>query len=565
LSARNRRQQLAKKTRTEVMIEVEGSGRIAVAPETTPSEIIDRINYESEHRIVAARFSNKVVRLSYPLTSDGKLSFVTLDTSDGMSVYRRSLAFVMIRAARELFPGTRLYIRHSLSKGYYCEIELDRALEMADLERLEARMREIVAADEPFVRLEVPVEEALRIFKEDGQVDKVGILKYRKEPTVAIYKLGEFTDYFYGCLAPSTGYADKFEIRDYPPGFILRFPLYQDPDTIPVFHEQKKMAEVFREYVRWGQILGVDKVGDMNEIVERGETAEMIRVAEALHEKKMAHFADDIASKLTCPRLVLISGPSGSGKTTFSKRLAIQMRVNGLKNITVSLDNYFLDREETPRDETGEYDFEAPDAIDVKLLNSQLLDLFAGKEVDVPRFSFRYGKRVGYRKMKLDPDQILILEGIHAINPALTPSIPSIMKFKVYVSALSQLNIDYHNRVPTTDSRKLRRIVRDNLFRGHNAIDTLSRWASVRRGEDQYIFPYQEGADAMFNSSLPYELCVLKERAEELLSRVTNEVEEYAEARRLLRFLSYFVSIPPREVPRNSILREFIGGSIFKY
>lgn len=556
---------MTKKTNTEVMIEVDGSGKITVAPETRPSDIIERLSYETEHRIVAARFNNKVVRLSYPLTTDGRLSFVTLDTSDGMSVYRRSLAFVMIRAARELFPGERVYIRHSLSKGYYCEIGMDHTIDVEGLEKLEARMREIIAADEPFVRLEVPVEEALSTFEKDGQVDKVGILKYRKEPLVAIYKLGEFTDYFYGCLAPGTGYVDKFEIRDYPPGFILRFPLYQDPTTIPEFHEQKKMAEVFREYVRWGQILGVDKVGDINEIVERGETAEMIRVAEALHEKKMAYFADEITSKLTRPRLILISGPSGSGKTTFSKRLAIQMRVNGLNNITVSLDNYFLDREETPRDETGEYDFEAPEAIDINLLNSQLLDLFAGKEVDVPRFSFRYGKRVGYRKMKLEPGQILILEGIHAINPVLTPSIPAIMKFKVYVSALSQLNIDYHNRVPTTDSRKLRRIVRDNLFRGYNAIDTLSRWASVRRGEDQYIFPYQEEADAMFNSSLPYELCVIKERAEELLSKVTNEHEEYAEARRLLRFLSYFLPIPPREVPRNSILREFIGGSIFKY
>jgi uridine kinase len=556
---------LAKDTKTEIKIEVEGSGKIGVRPETTPADVIEKINYRTEHRIIAARFNNKVVRLSYPLTTDGRLSFVTLDSSDGMSVYRRSLAFVMIRASRELFPEARVYIRHSLSKGYYCELGLGRVLEVRDLEKLRARMSEIVKADEPFIRLEVPVEEALRTFQEDDQVDKVGILKYRKEPTVAIYKLGDFTDYFYGCLAPSTGYVDKFELRDYPPGFILRFPLYEDPTTIPEFQEQKKMAEVFREYVRWGQILGIEKVGDINEMVDLGETAEMIRVAEALHEKKMAYLADVIDSKLTRPRLVLVSGPSGSGKTTFSKRLAIQMRVNGLNNITVSLDNYFFDREETPRDETGEYDFEAPEAIDVSLLNSQLLDLFAGKEVDVPRFSFRYGKRVGYRKMKLEPDQILILEGIHAINPSLTPSIPSIMKFKIYVSALSQLNIDYHNRVPTTDTRKLRRIVRDNLFRGYNALDTLSRWASVRRGEDQYIFPYQEEADAMFNSSLPYELCVLKERAEELLSKVTNEVVEYSEARRLLRFLSYFVSIPPREVPRNSILREFIGGSIFKY
>jgi uridine kinase len=272
-----------------------------------------------------------------------------------------------------------------------------------------------------------------------------------------------------------------------------------------------------------------------------------------------------IASQLTTPRLVLISGPSGSGKTTFSKRLAVQMQVNGLKNVILSLDNYFLDRAETPRDETGEYDFEAPEAIDIDLLNSQLLELFAGKEVAIPRFSFRSGKRDGSRSLRLRPGEILILEGIHALNPILTPSIPSIMKFSIYVSALSQLNIDYHNRVPTTDVRKLRRIVRDNLFRGYAALGTLRRWESVRRGEDQYIFPYQEEADVMFNSSLIYELCVLKGYAEALLMEISNDVREYAEARRLLRFLSYVLSVPSEEVPRNSILREFIGGSIFDY
>ncbi|HVP56842.1 MAG TPA: nucleoside kinase, partial [bacterium] len=306
-------------------------------------------------------------------------------------------------------------------------------------------------------------------------------------------------------------------------------------------------------------------VGDVDEIVQSGEASQTVRIAEALHEKKLAQMADMIQSKITLPRLVLISGPSGSGKTTFSKRLAVQMRVNGLKNITLSLDNYFLDREETPKDETGEYDFEAPEAIDIQLLNTQLLEVLAGKEVNVPRFSFKEGRRIGYRKFRLDPSEILILEGIHALNPILTPSIPSIMKFKVYVSALSQLNVDNHNRIPTTDIRKLRRIVRDNLFRGYKALDSLLTWQSVRRGEDQYIFPYQEEADVMFNSSLVYELCVLKGYAERLLSTITDEVPEYAEARRLLRFLSYFLTIKAEEVPRNSILREFIGGSLFKY
>lgn len=553
------------RTKTQVKISVEGSGEIGVKAGTTPREILHQVGIKTKHAVIAARFNNKVRELKSPLEEDGSLGFITLDTPDGMSVYRRSLTFVMIRAAREVLDNPRVYVRHSLSKGYYCEIDLDRNLEPGDLVKLEARMRRIIEADEPFVRQEVSVKDALSIFEKDGQFDKVGILKYRTEPSVNVYKLGEFIDYFYGCLAPSTRYVNIFELRYYPPGFILRFPLHKDPTTIPEFEEQTKMAEVFREYCRWGSILGIGKVGDMNEIIQNGDARQTVRVAEALHEKKIAGLADMIAAKLTRPRLVLISGPSGSGKTTFSKRLAIQMRVNGLENVTLSLDNYFLDRDETPIDETGEYDFESPEAINVDLLNRQLLDLFAGKVVDIPRFSFRSGERTGSRKMSLAPDEILILEGIHALNPILTPSIPSIMKFKIYVSALSQLNIDYHNRVPTTDVRKLRRIVRDNLFRGYKALDTLSRWQSVRRGEDLYIFPHQEQADVMFNSSLIYELCALKRRAEKLLNQITSDVDEYAEARRLLRFLSYFLGIKAQEVPRNSILREFIGGSIFRY
>jgi uridine kinase len=548
-----------------VRIKVDGGQEHAFAAGTTTLEIIRTVKPQTAHPIVAARFNNKILGLMTPLKTGGNLEYVTLDSGDGMSVYRRSLTFILIRAAREIFISPKMYVRHSLSQGYYCEIDLGRTLDPDDLHKLDARMREIVEADIPFVRREVSVQEALDIFQKDGQMDKVSVLKYRTEPTVNIYSLGEFNDYFYGCLAPSTGYIKTFELRYYPPGFILRFPMQDDPTTIPEFREQKKMAEVFREYVRWGQILGVARVGDLDEIVESQSAYETVRIAEALHEKKMGQMADMIQSKITRPRLILVSGPSGSGKTTFSKRLAIQMRVNGMKNVTLSLDNYFLDREETPKDETGEYDFEAPEAIDIELLNSQLLELLAGREVGVPRFNFKEGRRRGYRKMRLDPCEILILEGIHALNPKLTPSIPSIMKFKVYVSALSQLNVDNHNRVPTTDTRKLRRIVRDHLFRGYGAIDTLSTWHSVRDGEEQYIFPYQEEADAMFNSSLVYELCVLKGYAEKLLAAITDEVPEYAEARRLLRFLSYFLTIKAEEVPRNSILREFIGGSVFKY
>jgi uridine kinase len=553
------------RTKTEIKVELEGHGELTVPLGTTPIEILNQIEPKTEYPVMAARFNNKVRELKSPLEGNGRLVFVTQDTPDGMSVYRRSLAFVMTRAVREVFDNAKVCIRHSLSKGYYCEIALDRNLDQADLERLERRMREIVKADEPFTRQEIKVEEALEIFEQDGQMDKVGVLKYRSEPTVSVYRLGKFVDYFYGCLAPSTGYVNLFELRYYPPGFILRFPLYEEPSKIPAFEEQKKMAEVFREYVQWGRIIGVSNVGDINTVVERGESRRRLRIAEALHEKKIAQIADMISGKLTRPRIVLISGPSGSGKTTFSKRLAIQMSVNGLNNVTLSLDNYFLDREITPRDDTGEYDFEAPEALDLDLLNKQLMDLIAGKEVEIPRFSFKSGKRTGSRKFKIESNQILMLEGIHALNPAVTPAIPSIMKFEIYVSALSQLNIDDHNRVPTTDVRKLRRIVRDHLFRGYAALDTLSRWDSVHRGEDLYIFPYQEEADVMFNSSLVYELCVLKGYAEQLLTKVPGDVPEYAEARRLLRFLSYFLRVSAEEVPRNSILREFIGGSIFKY
>jgi uridine kinase len=552
-------------TKPEIKITFDGGAEMVFPACTTTLAIIEAVKPKTEHAIVAARFNNKILGLRTPLKTDGVLGFVTLDNADGMSVYRRSLAFILIRAAREVFANPNVYVRHSLSDGYYCEIDLGRTLEVEDLHKLEARMREIVAADEPFVRREVSVQEALAIFQKDGQTDKVSVLKYRTEPTVNIYSLGNFNDYFYGCLAPSTGYINLFGLRYYPPGFILTFPLHEDPEHIPVFKEQKKMAEVFREYVRWGQVLGIARVGDIDEIVESGEASQTVRIAEALHEKKIAQMADMIQSKITLPRLVLVSGPSGSGKTTFSKRIAIQMRVNGMKNVTLSLDNYFLDREETPKDETGEYDFEAPEAIDIELLNSQLLELLTGHEVNVPRFNFKEGRRIGYRKFKLDRNELLILEGIHALNPMLTPSIPSIMKFKIYVSALSQLNVDNHNRIPTTDTRKLRRIVRDHLFRGYKAIDSLWTWQSVRRGEDQYIFPYQEEADVMFNSSLVYELCVLKGFAERLLSAITDDVPEYAEARRLLRFLSYFLTIKAEEVPRNSILREFIGGSVFKY
>jgi uridine kinase len=546
-------------------VEVDGRDALKVPVGTSSAKVLELAGIMSDYPVIAARFNNRVRGLDAPLGAGGRLVPIALDTPDGMSVYRRSLAFVLIRAVRETLPGATLYVQHSLSKGYYCEISMGRPLTPQDLAELEARMRMIVEADEPFVRETVPLDEALRTYEQAGQADKVAVLKYRKEPEISIYRLGPFVDHFYGCLAPSTGYVKTFEIRDYPPGFILRFPTSDHPDRLPAFVEQKKLAEIYREYVRWGQIMGVTNVGDLNGVIERGRASDIIKIAEALHEKRIAQLADLIASKLTRPRLVLISGPSSSGKTTFSKRLAIQMRVNALRNISVSTDDYFLDREATPRDENGHYDFETPVAIDIDLLNRQLLDLLAGKEVETPKFSFQEGRRVGSRKIQLAADETLILEGIHALNPILTPSVPSILKFKIYASALSQLKIDHHNRVPTTDMRKLRRIVRDNLYRGYSALDTLRRWPSISRGEDSYVFPFQEEADAMFSTVLIYEPCVLRSYAERLLTEITDDIYEYAEARRLLRFLSYFVEIPAEEVPPNSILREFIGGSAFDY
>ncbi|NLG83882.1 MAG: nucleoside kinase [Firmicutes bacterium] len=516
--------------------------------------------------IVGAKVGNDLRDLWFVPTGDAVVTWIDLTHPDGTRIYARSLSFVLIRAVRELFPGARVTIEHSLCKGLFGEIHHGRELTAEDIEALAARMTAIIARDEPFQKTEIPVAEAIDLFARDGQEDKVRLLRYRTTPTVKVYWCGDFPDYFYGYTVPSTGYLKVFGLQLYKPGFLLRFPLPEDPTRLPSFVDQPKLARIFYEFERWGQILEIDDVGALNDQIAAGNGPDLIRVSEALHEKKIAQIADMIYLNRERARLVFIAGPSSSGKTTFIQRLAIQLRVLGLRPVTISLDDYFVPRELTPRGEDGKPDFEALEAIDLEFFNRQLLALLRGEEVEVPRYDFVQGRPapVGRRLRLAARDGLILVEGIHALNERLTPAIPREEKFKIYVSALTQLNIDHHNRIPTTDTRILRRIVRDHKFRGHAALQTLRLWAGVRRGEERNIFPFQEEADVMFNSALPYELSVLKPFAEPLLQEIGPEVEEYSEAKRLLKFLSYFLPLGAAEVPTNSILREFIGESCFR-
>lgn len=519
-------------------------------------------NYKSA--IVAAKVNNDIKELSYHLYDNCKVEFIDLTYDDGMRIYRRSLSFILIKAVNDLFPDRKVIIGHSISKGIYCEVKGDTLLTVEEVDLIKNRMQEIVASKIPFVKKIMSIDEAKEVFRKVGRMDRYHAIEHREKPYVTIYKCEEFEDYFYGYMVPDTGYLKYFDVKYYSPGLILMYPDKSNPEVIPKFKEQKKLFSIFKEYKNWGNILGVANVGALNDIVKEGKINEMIRVAEALHEKKIAQIADMIAFNKNKKKIVLIAGPSSSGKTTFAHRLSIQLRVNGLKPVTISLDDYFVDRELTPRDETGDYDFEALEAIDLMLFNQHLSDLISGKEVDIPIFNFHKGCREDYcRKLKITENQILIIEGIHGLNEKLTASIPKESKFKIYVSALTSMNIDDHNRIPTTDTRIIRRIVRDFQFRGCSAINTIKRWPSVRRGEEKNIFPFQEEADVMFNSALIFELGVLKTYAEPLLADIDISQPEYSEARRLIEFLTNFLPIETKEIPINSIIREFIGGSCF--
>lgn len=517
--------------------------------------------------IVAAQLDHVFCDLRYIPEKGGRLRWIDLSSEDGIRVYSRSLCLVLVRAASEILPACRVRLEHSLSKGIYGEIDCGTGgpLTEKDIRRVERRMREIIEADDPILKETVALEQAIRMFESQGRTDKVRLLRYKKDATIHLYHCGDYTDYFYGYMTPSAGYLRQFELKFYLPGFILRFPSRENPEGLPPFKEQPKLARIFYEYAKWGQIVEVTDVGALNEMVAAGKGGQLIRIAEALHENKIARIAELIRDDRERNRIILVAGPSSSGKTTFAQRLAVQLRVHGLKPLPISIDDYFVDRRYTPLGEDGLPDYECLEAIDVELFNEHLTALVQGMPVQLPQYNFQQGCRViRPETTQIRDDQPIIIEGIHGLNNRLTPNIPKDNKFKIYISALTQLNVDDHNRIPTTDNRILRRIVRDNQFRGHDAIKTIGLWPMVRRGEEKYIFPYQEEADVMFNSALIYELAVLKSYAEPLLTQIGPELPEYVEAKRLLKFLSYFIPLDEREVPLNSILREFIGSSCFR-
>jgi uridine kinase len=551
--------------RSSVQIKLD-DGRIFEGPVGTTLDEFFKVAYRDPPApVVGALVNQRLRELTFPVVTDIEVAPITMSDSDGMRIYRRSLSFLLVVAVHELFPGTRLFVDHSFTfGGYFCQVEGREPFSPDEIKQLEKRMWEIVEQDELITKARIPLDEAHEMFRELGHGDRLRLLKYRHKDYLTTYKLCGVPDYFYGYMVPSTGYLRWFELTHYPPGFILRFPRSRAPKALQAFRDYPKLVAVFREYSEWMDIMDVRDVGGLNEAFENGRVHELILVAEALHEQRIAQIAQEIVKRRDDVRLVLIAGPSSSGKTTSSKRLAIHLLANGIRPKPLGLDDYFVERAKTPRDEHGEFDFEALQALDLELFNEQLLDLMSGREVTLPRFNFKTGLREKGETVQLTDDHVLLVEGIHGLNPHLVPQVPQERIFRLYVSALTQLNIDMHNRVPTTDTRLIRRIVRDATYRGYSATDTISRWESVRRGEKHYIFPYQEHADVMLNSALVYELSVLKPFATPLLQGVDPWTTEYNEARRLLAFLEWFRPCPPDLIPDNSILREFIGDSILR-
>ncbi len=528
---------------------------------TIANEFKDKYNFP----IMAVIVDKDLRELTYKIDRDASLKFLDMSTDVGMKIYLRTLTFLFVKACKDIFPGCIVDVQHSLGDGLYCEIHRGEPLSENDVELIEARMKQLVQKDLPIVKTKMPLDEAILMFKKRGMEDKVRILKHRDKRTVNIYELDGMKDYFFGYMLPSTGFLKWFKLHFYLPGIILQFPKTINPTHIAQYREQPKLSNIFREAEQWARILNVHDVGSLNDNIKTGHAFEIIRVAEALHEKKIAEIADIIYEHKERTKIILIAGPSSSGKTTFAQRLIVQLKVNGLFPISISTDDYFFDRDKTPLCENGKPDFESLEAIDLKLFNRHLTSLIQQKEVILPKYNFHTGKREFSRiPTRLRRDQLLIIEGIHALNERLTASIPKENKFKIYISALTQLNIYNNNRISTTDTRLLRRIVRDSWARSSDAKKTISMWKDVQNGAEKNIFPYQEQADVMFNSALVYELSVLKKYAEPLLKSVTPDDTEYIYAKYLLKFLQYFVPIDDeREIPLTSIIREFIGGSCF--
>ena len=537
---------------------------------STLLEIYQELNLDFPYQVVSAKVNNRSEGLNFRVYNNKDVEFLDVRDPSGMRTYVRSLCFILYKAVRELFPQGKLYVEHPVSKGYFCNLRIGRPIELADVTAIKQRMQEIIAQDIPFHRTECHTTEAVRIFSEQGMNDKVKLLETSGSLYTYYYTLDDTIDYYYGNLLPSTGFIYLFDLVKYYDGLLLRIPNKTEPTKLDEMVKQEKMLDIFKEHLRWNHIMGLSNVGDFNRACQEGAATDLIKVAEALQEKKIAQIADEIYNRCqdNSPhgRLVLIAGPSSSGKTTFSKRLSVQLMTNGLRPYPISLDDYFVDREKTPRDANGNYDYESLYALDLQLFNDQLQALLRGEEVELPRFNFTAGKQeFRGEKLRIDKNMVLILEGIHALNPELTPQIPDENKFKIYVSALTTISLDDHNWIPTTDNRLLRRIIRDYNYRGCSAQETISRWPSVRAGEDKWIFPYQENADVMFNSALLFEFAVLRYHAEPILNSVPRNCPEYAEAYRLLKFIKYFIPVQDKEIPPTSLLREFLGGSSFKY
>ena len=532
---------------------------------STLFDVFSSFDLKMTHGPVSARVNNKVEGMHYRVYNSKDVEFLDMTTASGSRAYTRTLFFVLCKAVQDIYPATDVVIDIPVSNGFYVDIRLGRPVVDEDVNIIRCRMQEIIDARMPIRRFTVPTEDAITLFQEKGDVEKVKLLKTSGSIYTTYYKIGEYVDYYYGTLLTNTSQLYLFGLEKYYDGMLLRIPSLKNPDELGEMTRQDKMFDIFKEHHRWQEILGIRTVGDFNQAIEAGHATDIINISEALQEKKLAKIAEDIAQRKGV-KLVLLAGPSSSGKTTSCKRLSIQLAVNGLKPLQISLDDYFVDRDKTPKDENGEYDFESIYALNLDLLNDQFNALFRGEEVDLPKYDFPSGKSIkSGKKLKLEPSNLLVVEGIHALNPELTAHIPEEQIYRVYASALTTILLDNHNYIPTTDNRLLRRIIRDYKYRGVSAQETIHRWPSVRAGENKWIFPFQENADAMLNTAMLYELSVLKMQAEPLLQQVQENCEEYAEAYRLLKFLKYFKGIPYNNLPPTSLLREFLGGSSFHY
>lgn len=532
---------------------------------STLFDIFSAFDLKMTHGPVSARVNNKVEGMHYRVYNSKDVEFLDMTSSSGSRAYTRTLFFVLCKAVQDIYPATDVVIDIPVSNGFYVDIRLGRSVVDEDVNIIRRRMQEIIDARMPIRRFTVPTEEAVALFLEKGDIEKVKLLKTSGSIYTTYYKIGDYVDYYYGTLLTNTSQLYLLGLEKYYDGMLLRIPSLKNPDVLGEMTRQDKMFEIFKEHHRWQSILGIRTVGDFNQAIDANHATDIINISEALQEKKIAKIAEEIASRKGV-KLVLLAGPSSSGKTTSCKRLSIQLAVNGLKPLQISLDDYFVDREKTPKDASGEYDYESIYALDLDLINEQFNALFRGEEVELPKYDFQSGKsKKSGNRLKMTDNNVLVVEGIHALNPELTAHIPQEQIFRVYASALTTILLDNHNYIPTTDNRLLRRIIRDYKYRGVSAQETIHRWPSVRAGENKWIFPFQENADAMLNTAMLYELAVIKMQAEPLLQQVPENCEEYAEAYRLLKFLKYFKGIPYNNLPPTSLLREFLGGSSFHY